>query len=101
MRSWQWLGIAVCVVSAPTWATQAAMVVASVGTTRAAPATPDRVRQRLAQHEAEVTRLQQAVKQQESHGKQAGEQLRQQDAEILKLQKQLQAMPKTAPLPGR
>ena len=101
MRSWQWLGIAVCVVSAPTWARQAATVVAPVGATRAAPASADGVTRRLAQHEAEVTRLQQAVKQQESHGKQAGEQLRQRDAEILKLQKQLRTMPKAAPLPGR
>ena len=100
MKSWPWLGIAACVVSASTWAAQMPAVMTPVSTARLASANATQVQRRLLQREAEVARLQQAVKRQESHSQQAGEQLRQRDAEILKLQAQLQTMPKTTAVAG-
>ena len=101
MRNWQWLGIAACVLAAPAWSGQTSAVAVPVSTSSAAPASAAQVKQRLAQHEAEVARLQRAVKQQESTSKHASEQLRQQDAEIRKLQKQLQTVPQTGSPRGR
>ncbi|GAB2549679.1 hypothetical protein [Rhodanobacter koreensis] len=49
-------------------------------------------RQRVAQHQAEVKRLEQDVARQESDSKQASERLQQQDQAIAELQKQLEAL---------
>ncbi|WP_254427289.1 hypothetical protein [Rhodanobacter sp. C01] len=49
-------------------------------------------RQRLAQHQAEVKRLEQDVATQESDSKRASERLQQQDQAIADLQKQLDAL---------
>ena len=49
------------------------------------------VNQQVAQHQAEVQRLQQDVSEQESAGQQAAEKLQQQDQSIAELRKQLKA----------
>ena len=49
-------------------------------------------RQRLAQHQAEVRRLEQDVARQESDSKRASERLQQQDQAIADLQRQLDAL---------
>lgn len=100
MRVCYWLGFAVCLASASTRAGQIAVDVVPDTPASAAPAKVVQAKQRLAQHRVAVARLQRAVERQESHSQQASEQLRQQDAEILKLQNQLRSMSKTTPAAG-
>ncbi|MGH8159053.1 MAG: hypothetical protein ACREPQ_13105 [Rhodanobacter sp.] len=57
-----------------------------------APVSVPQARQRLAQHQAEVKRLEQDVARQESDSKQASERLQQQDQAIDELQRQLDAL---------
>ena len=52
----------------------------------------EQARQRVAQHQAEVLRLEQDVARQESDSRQASERLQQQDQAIADLQKQLDAL---------
>lgn len=101
MRSWSWLAVAACATSVTAWAGQAQALVAPTTAASAAPVSSMQVQQRLLDDRVEIARLQHAVKQQESHSKQANERLRQQDAQIRKLQKQLQTLPKTVPPTGR
>ena len=58
----------------------------------AAQASLTQAQQHLAQHQAEVKRLEQAVTSQESDSKRASERLQQQDQAIAELQKQLDAL---------
>jgi len=53
---------------------------------------PARLKQQLRNHGTQVTQLQQAVSEQESHSRQASERLAQQDLEIARLQQQLEAL---------
>ena len=68
------------------------------GAMSAAPAGLPQARQRLAQHQAEVKRLEQDVARQESDSQQARERLQQQDQAIADLQKQLDALRARAPV---
>ncbi|SEI39337.1 hypothetical protein [Frateuria terrea] len=51
-----------------------------------------RLKQQLRVHGTQVTQLQQAVSEQESHSRQASERLAQQDLEIARLQQQLETL---------
>ncbi|OOG63248.1 hypothetical protein B0E46_09500 [Rhodanobacter sp. B04] len=84
MRYLPILGVLGFMLSAAAWADDGKPV--------QAPAPLHQARQRLAQHEAEVKRLQRDVDRQESDSKQASERLQQQDQTIAELQKQLDAL---------
>ena len=62
-----------------------------------APVSVPQVQQRLAQHQAEVKRLEQDVARQESDSRQASERLQQQDQAIAELRRQLEALHAKSP----
>ncbi len=78
------------------------LLAALVGVTRAWSAPPSgatsvraslvRSDHRVAQHQAEVQRLQRAIARQQTQSRQASERLREQDRQIAELQHQLQAL---------
>lgn len=84
MRYWLFVGLAgLLVITAAR---------AASGKQDPVPVSAPQVQQRLAQHQAEVKQLEQAVARQESDSKRASERLQQQDQAIAELQKQLDAL---------
>jgi septal ring factor EnvC (AmiA/AmiB activator) len=92
MRCLKILGVMGFMLSAAAWAAAERPAQAPAGSTPAPPAVQAQARQRLAQRQAEVKRLEQDVARQESDSKQASERLQQQDQAIADLQKQLDAL---------
>jgi septal ring factor EnvC (AmiA/AmiB activator) len=74
------------------WAADGKLPPPPAGKQDPAQVSAEQARQRVAQHQAEVKRLEQDVARQESDSKQASERLQQQDQAIADLQKQLDAL---------
>jgi peptidoglycan hydrolase CwlO-like protein len=93
MRCLQLVGVMCFMVSSLAWAGSGEPTSQPAGGSpkAAQPSLPE-VRQRLAQHQAQISQLQQDVSRQESDSKQASERLQQQDRTITELQQQLQAL---------
>jgi septal ring factor EnvC (AmiA/AmiB activator) len=86
-KAWLLLPLLLCATSparADGWPEQAAVAGAPVPV-------QTRLKQQLRAHGTQITQLQQAVSEQESHSRQAGERLAEQDLEIARLQRQLEA----------
>jgi septal ring factor EnvC (AmiA/AmiB activator) len=93
MRCSPFLGVVCLMASSLAWASSGEpMPQQPAGSTKAAQPSLAEVRQRLARHQAEVSRLEQDVAKQESDSKQASERLQQQDRTITELRQQLQAL---------
>lgn len=91
MRYLQVFGVMGFMLSATAWAAVDTSAAPAAGS-HAAPTSLPQARQRLAQHQVEVTRLEHDVAVQESDSKQASERLQQQDHAIAELHKQLDAL---------
>ena len=93
MRCLQLLGLMCFMASSPAWAGSGEPTASQpAGSPKAAQPSLSEVRQRVAQHQAEISKLQQDVSRQESDSKQASERLQLQDRTITELQQQLQAL---------
>jgi septal ring factor EnvC (AmiA/AmiB activator) len=90
MRCLQFMGVLCLLLSSAVWAgTGQSAPKPGASATSALPA----VQQRVARSQAEVQRLQRDLDRQETHSRQAGKRLQQQDQAIAELRKQLQALP--------
>lgn len=92
MRCLQLLGLMCFMASPLAWASSGEPTPQQAGSPKAAQPSLSEVRQRVAQHQAQISQLQQDVSRQESDSKQASERLQQQDRTITELQQQLQAL---------
>jgi uncharacterized protein HemX len=92
MRCLLLLGALCLMASSLAWASNGEPTPPSTSSTKAAQPSPSEIKQRLAQHQVEVNRLEQDVAKQESDSKRANERLQQQDQTITELQQQLQAL---------
>ena len=97
MRCLLLLGALCLMASSLAWASNGEPTPPSTSSTKAAQPSPSEIKQRLAQHQVEVKRLEQAVTSQESDSKRASERLQQQDQAIAQLQKQLDALRAKSP----
>jgi peptidoglycan hydrolase CwlO-like protein len=92
MRCLQLFGMVCFLTSSLAWAGSGEPTAQAAGSPKAAQLSLSEVRQRVAQHQAQISQLQQDVSRQESDSKQASERLQQQDRTITELQQQLQAL---------
>ncbi|MBB6186713.1 hypothetical protein [Rhodanobacter sp. MP7CTX1] len=92
MRCLQLFGMVCFMASSLAWASSGEPTAQPAGSPKAAQPSLSEIRQRVAQHEAQINQLQQDVSSQESNSKQASERLQQQDRTITELQQQLQAL---------
>jgi peptidoglycan hydrolase CwlO-like protein len=92
MRCLQLLGAMCFMASSLAWASSGEPTAQPSGSPKTAQPSLSEVRQRVAQHQAEISKLQQDVSRQESDSKLASERLQQQDRTITELQQQLQAL---------
>jgi peptidoglycan hydrolase CwlO-like protein len=92
MRCLQLFGMVCFMSSSLAWAGSGEPTAQPAGSPKTEQPSLTEVRQRVAQHQAQINQLQQDVSRQESDSKQASERLQQQDRTITELQQQLQAL---------